>query len=187
METRRIAVGDRAWTVRIDGPAASRHTVLLLPDAGAPADVYDQVCARLHNSDLRTLTLESIEDLDLAAVYAILDAVGVAWANLAGDGAGAELAWQLGAHGFGRFVGLVVAGRAHPAVATDGPAADPSCPAVELPTTVIATDDLPRATAEASARYVYGEFRATAVDTAEVPVKADHEFATEIVLRSGLW
>lgn len=186
METRRIAVGDRAWTVRIGGPE-SRHTVLLLPDAGTPPDGYDQVCERLHNSDLRTLTLESIDGLDETAVYAILDELGVAWANLAGDGAGAELAWQLGARGFGRFVGLVVAGRAHPAVAVDGSAADPNCPAVELPTTVIATEDLPRAVAEASARHVYGEFRVTQVDTADIAAKADHEFATEIVLRSGLW
>ncbi|MBF5001307.1 alpha/beta hydrolase [Nocardia sp. BSTN01] len=186
METRRIAVGDRAWTVRVGGPE-SRHTVLLLPDAGAPADVYDQVCERLHNSDLRTITVESIDGLDKAAVYAILDDLGVAWANLAGYGAGAELAWQLGARGFGRFVGLVVAGRPHPAVAVDGTAPDATCPAVELPTTVIATEDLPRAVADSCGRHVFGEFRVTQVDTAEVPIKADHEFATEIVLRSGLW
>ncbi|AHH20306.1 hypothetical protein [Nocardia nova] len=186
METRRIAVGDRAWTVRVGGPE-TRHTVLLLPDAGAPADVYDRVCERLHNSDLRTITPETIDGLDQAGVYAILDDLGVAWANLAGYGAGADLAWQLGARGFGRFVGLVVAGRPHPAVVVDGAAGDASCPAVELPTTVIATDDLPRATAEACGRHVYGEFRVTQVDTAEVAVKADHEFATEIVLRSGLW
>lgn len=186
METRRIAVGDRAWTVRVGGPE-SRHWVLLLPDTDAPADVYDQVCERLHNSDLRTVTVETIDGLDQAAVYRILDELGIAWANLAGYGAGADLAWQLGARGFGRFVGLVVAGRAHPAIPVDGAAADASCPAVELPTTVIATDDLPRSVADACGRHVYGEFRVTQVDTSEVPVKADHEFATEIVLRSGLW
>src|SRR5882757_1653390 len=63
MKSRRITVGDRAWTVRVDGPE-SRHSVLLLPDAGDPVDVYDQVCARLHTSDLRTIAVESVSDLD---------------------------------------------------------------------------------------------------------------------------
>ncbi|GAB2722767.1 alpha/beta hydrolase [Nocardia thraciensis] len=187
METRRIAVGDRAWTVRVGGPH-SRHTVLLLPDAGDPVDVYDRVATRLHTSDLRTIAVETLDDLDATAVYAILDDLGVPWANLAGVGAGADLAWQLSARGFGRFIGLVVAGRAHPAVpVADGTVGDPTCPAVELPTTVIATKHLPRTAADASGRHVYGEFRVTQVDVAHVATEADHELATEIVLRSGLW
>ncbi|MBO0854607.1 MAG: alpha/beta hydrolase [Nocardia sp.] len=186
METRRIAVGDRTWTVRVGG-TESKQTVLLLPDAGAPANVYDQVCARLHTSDLRTLSVETIDGLDAATVYTILDQMGVAWAQLAGYGAGADLAWQLGARGFGRFVGLVVAGRAHPAIAVEGTAVDAGCPAVELPTTVIATGSLPRTLADACGRHVYGEFRVTQIDADDVPVEADHEFATEIVLRSGAW
>lgn len=187
METRRIAVGDRAWTVRIDG-SQFRHTVVLLPDTGAPADVYDAVCARLHTSDLRTIALESIEGLDTAGVYAILDDLGVPWANLAGYGAGADLAWQLAARGFGRFMGLVVAGRGHPATpAADDTVADASCPAVEIPTTIVATKNLPRAVAEAAARRIYGEFRITQVDVVDPPAEAAQEFATEIVLRSGQW
>lgn len=186
METRRIAVGDRAWTVRVGGPQ-SRHTVLLLPDAGDPVDVYDRVCARLHTSDLRTIAVESLDDLDQTGVYAILDDLGVPWTNLVGAGAGADLAWQLSARGFGRFIGLVVAGRAHPAVPAAGGAADAACPAVELPTTVIATKDLPRSAADASGRFVFGEFRVTQVDVAHVATEADQELATEIVLRSGLW
>src|SRR4029077_275403 len=107
MKTRRITVGDRTWTVRVDGPE-SRHSVLLLPDAGDPVDVYDQVCARLHTSDLRTIAVESVSDLDTAGVYAILDELGVPWVTAAGRGSGAELAWQLNADGFGRFISLVV-------------------------------------------------------------------------------
>ncbi|WP_024806253.1 hypothetical protein [Nocardia sp. BMG51109] len=187
MESRRIAVEDREWTVRIGGPS-SRHTVLLLPDAGDPVDVYDRVCERLHTSDLRTIVIEALDDLDREGVHAILDELGVPWANLAGVGAGADLAWQLGARGFGRFIGLVVAGRAHPAApGTDGAAPDPSCPPVELPTTVIGTKRLPRAAAEASARHVFGEFRVTQVDVDHVAAEAGQELATEIVLRSGLW
>jgi hypothetical protein len=187
MEARQIAAADRAWTVRIGGPQ-SRHTVLLLPDAGAPVDVYDRVSERLHTSDLRTVAVETIEGLDVPAVYAILDRCEVPWAHVAGCGAGADLAWQLAARGFGRFIGLVVAGRGHPATpGADGVVADPGCPAVEIPTTVIATKRLPREIAEAAARHVYGEFRITQVDVADVAAEAGQELATEIVLRSGRW
>ncbi|MBF6329439.1 alpha/beta hydrolase [Nocardia transvalensis] len=187
MENRRIAVGDRAWTVRVSGPQ-SRHTVLLLPDAGDPPDVYDEVCTRLHTSDLRTIAIEDIDGLDIQAVYALLDDLGVPWAHLVGCGAGATLAWQLGGRGFGRFIGLVAAGRGHPAApAADGTIADPTCPAVELPTTVVATKQLPWSVAEASGRFVFGEFRVAQADVTDPATEAAHELATEIVLRSGLW
>jgi pimeloyl-ACP methyl ester carboxylesterase len=187
METRRIAVGDRAWTVRIGG-SQSRHTVVLLPDTDAPVDIYDSVCTRLHTSDLRTIAFETLAGLDASAIYAVLDELGVPWTNLVGCGAGAALGWQLAARGFGRFMGLVAAGRGHPAAAgADSTVADPSCPAVEIPVTVIATKHLPRAVAEASGRYVYGEFRVAQVDVADPATEATQELATEIVLRSGLW
>ena len=187
METRRIAVGDRAWTVRIGGEQF-RHTVVLLPDAQAAADVYDAVCARLHTSDLRTIAFESIDGLDAPTVYTILDELGVPWANLVGCGAGADLAWQLAARGFGRVMGLVVAGRGHPAApGADGVVADSGCPAVEIPTTVIATKELPRAVAETAGRHVWGEFRVAQVDVADPATEAAPELATEIVLRSGQW
>jgi hypothetical protein len=187
MKSRRITVGDRAWTVRVDGPE-SRHSVLLLPDAGDPVDVYDQVCARLHNSDLRTIAVESTTDLDPAAVTAILDELGVPWVNVSGRGAGAELAWQVCASSFGRFISLVVADRGHPAVAGgDGTVVDANCRPVEVATTVLVTKNLPRAVADASGRYVYGEFRVVEIDVDNVATEADHELATEIVLRTSLW
>jgi hypothetical protein len=187
MKSRRITVGDRTWTVRVDGPE-SRHSVLLLPDAGDPVDVYDQVCARLHTSDLRTIAVESVSDLDTAGVHAILDELGVPWVNVAGRGAGAELAWQLCASGFGRFISLVVADRGHPAApGADGKVADATCRPVELPATMLVTKNLPRAVADASGRYVYGEFRVVEIDVDNVATEADHELATEIVLRTSLW
>ncbi|WP_216901485.1 alpha/beta hydrolase [Nocardia alni] len=187
METRRIVVGDHAWTVRIGG-SQSRHTVVLLPDTDAPVDVYDQVCTRLHTSDLRTIAFETLDGLDAPSVYAVLDDLGVPWTNLVGCGAGADLAWQLAARGFGRFMGLVAAGRGHPAGAgADGTVADSTCPPVEIPATVIATKHLPRTLADASGRYVYGEFRVAQVDVADPATEAAQELATEIVLRSGLW
>ncbi|QIS05156.1 alpha/beta hydrolase [Nocardia brasiliensis] len=187
MKSRQITVGDRAWTVRIDGPE-SRHSVLLLPDLGDPADVYDQVCARLHNSDLRTVVPESIEGLDAAGVTAILDEIGVPWANVAARGAGADLAWRACAAGFGRFISLVVADRGHPAApGADGTVADATVRPVELPTTVLVTKNLPRSVADASGRFVYGEFRVVDVDVTNVATEADHELATEIVLRTSTW
>ncbi|WP_306362407.1 alpha/beta hydrolase [Nocardia sp. CC227C] len=187
MESRQLTVGDKTWTVRAGGPE-SRHSVLLLPDAGAPADVYDQVCARLHNSDLRTFVVEHADGLDTATVLALLDQLNVPWANLVGCGAGAELAWQLSARGFGRFMSLVAAGRAHPAVPGPGGAApDPGCPAVEIPTTLLATKELPREAAEASGRHVYGEYRLVTMDVTDVAAEGGHELATEIVLRTSFW
>lgn len=187
MESRRIAVGDRDWTVRVDGPV-TQHSVLLLPDSGDPPDVYDRVCARLHSSDLRTIVFETAEGLDTAGVYAALDEIGVPWANVAGRGAGASVAWDVCAKGFGRFVSLVVADRGHPAVPDeDGAVLDAGCPAVELPTTVLVTKRLPRPVADSSGRHVYGEFRVVGIDVDNVATEADQEFATEIVLRTSMW
>ncbi|WP_280506617.1 alpha/beta hydrolase, partial [Nocardia farcinica] len=145
MESRRITVGDRTFTVRVDGPE-TRHTVLLLPDVGDPVDVFDQVVARLTTSDLRTLAVESVEGLEPADVHALLDALGVPYAHVAGRGAGAEIGWQLCSGPFGRFISLVVADRAHPAVpGPDGTVADTHCRPLELPVTVLVTKGLPRA------------------------------------------
>lgn len=180
-------MGDRAWTVRIDGPR-SPHSVFLLPASDDSADVYDPVCARLHTSDLGTFAMESITGLGPADVTAILDELGLSWVNLAGRGAGAELAWQACARGFGRFQSLVVADRGHPAApGVDGSVLDASTGPVEVPTTVLATKNLPRSVAEGSARFVYGEFRVVEVDVADVATEAEHELATEIVLRTSLW
>ncbi|MEV6321677.1 alpha/beta hydrolase [Nocardia sp. NPDC051787] len=187
MESRQITVDERAWTVRIDGPQ-SRHSVLLLPDAGDPADVYDQVCARLHTSDLRTFAVESIDGLNAAGVTAILDELGLPWVNVAGRGAGAVLAWQACARGFGRFQSLVVADRGHPAApGADGAVLDATTGPVEVPATLLVTKNLPRSVADASGRFVYGEFRVIEVDVTNVATEADHELATEIVLRTSLW
>ncbi|MEV6101943.1 alpha/beta hydrolase [Nocardia sp. NPDC051981] len=187
MESRRITVGDREWAVRVGGPE-TRHHVLLLPDAGDPADIYDQVCARLQTSDLHTIAIESIDGLDATTVFAILDQLKVPWANLVGSGAGADLAWQLAARGFGRFMSLIVAGGGHPAApGANGAVKDPSCPPVEIPTTLLATKRLPRPVAEASSRFVYGEFRLVPMDVADVAAEAGHELATEVVLRTSLW
>ncbi|GGK42322.1 alpha/beta hydrolase [Nocardia camponoti] len=174
--------------MRVDGPA-SRHNVLLLPDAADPADVYDKVCARLHESDLQTVVIEpGGDELTPAAVHAILDELNLPYANVAAQGSGAELAWQLCSGRFGRFSSLIIADHAHPAVpAADGTAADPTCAPLELPVTMLVTRDLDRAQADGSGRFVYGEFRVVPLDVANVAAEADNELATEIVLRTSLW
>ncbi|MEU1428629.1 alpha/beta hydrolase [Nocardia sp. NPDC005746] len=187
MESRRITVGDREWAVRVGGPD-TRHHVLLLPDAGDPADVYDQVCERLQTSDLHTIAFESIDGLDAATVVDILGRLKVPYVNLVGIGAGAELAWELAARHFSHFMSLIVAGGGHPAVpGVDGTVRDAACPPVEIPTTLLATKPFPREVAEGSARFVYGEFRLVPMDVTAVAAEAGHELATEVVLRTSFW
>ena len=187
MTARQITVGDRSWTVRVDGPD-SRHTVLLLPDAGAPPDVFDGVSARLHVSDLRTVTPESIDGLEPADLHAVLDQLSVPYTHVAGYGRGAELAWQLCAGPFGRFISLTVADRGHPAGAdTEGAVADSGVRPMELPVTMVVTKRTTRAVADGSGRFVYGEFRVVELDVDDVAAEATHEFATEIVLRTSPW
>lgn len=182
-----VAAGEGTCTVRVDGPE-STHVVLLLPGSGDDPTLYDDVCARLHNSGLRTVVLESVEGLDVAGVIAVLDGLKLGWVNLVGTGEGADLAWQLAARSFGRFASLVVADRGHPSLPDDNDVViESDCPAVELPTTVmVGSRNLMQA--ELSGRHVYAEFRVVTIDgVTNIPMQASHEMATEIVLRTSSW
>ena len=103
-------------SVRVAGPD-SRHAVLLLPDTGDSVDVYDAVSERLHNSDLKTVALESIDGVSDEAILGVLDELKLSWVHLVGNGAGAESAWTLAAKTFGRFASLIAVNRCHPAIA----------------------------------------------------------------------
>lgn len=188
MESRTVTTPGGDVQVRIGGPE-SRYTVLLFPDAGEDAGVYDVVCERLHTSDLRTIVVEKIDGLAPADVFALLDALALPWVHLAGSGAGAELAWAVAAGRFGRFASLVVADRGHPAVADrDGTVRDASAPPAEVPTTIVVGDASRRPEADASMRYVTGEFRVVElVGVANVPAEAPTDFASAIALRTGSW
>lgn len=188
METRTVSAPGGSVRVYVGGPD-SRHTVLLLPDAGESAQVYDVVCERLHNSDLRTIVVDDITGLGPADVFAILDDLTLPWVHLVGSGAGAELAWAVAAGRFGRFASLVVAERGHPAVAAaDGTVRDESAPAAEVPTTIVIGSAARRAEAEGSMRYVTGEFRVVELDGVEnIPAHAPADFASAIALRTGSW
>lgn len=188
MESMTVSTQEGSVQVRIDGPA-SRHTVLLLPGADETGEVFDVVCERLHNSDLRTVVVERTDGLAPADVFAILDALDLPWVHLVGSGAGAELAWAVAAGRFGRFASLVVADRGHPAVPdVDGTVRDADAPAAEVPTTIVVGTAARRTEADASMRYVTGEFRVVELaGVANVPVQAPADLASAIALRSGSW
>ncbi len=98
----------------------------------------------------------------------ILDALGIGWAVVMGDRAGAELAWELTATRLGRFVGLVVIDRGHPRASNyDGAVTDGHCPPVEIGTTVLVSSPAARAVAQASQRYVYADYRGGAPGAAQ--------------------
>ncbi|AOW92399.1 hypothetical protein BFN03_05875 [Rhodococcus sp. WMMA185] len=188
MELTHVALAEGNCTVRIDGPM-SKHSVLLLPGAGDSAGVYDGVCERLHNSDLRTIVPEDITGLDEQSVMTLLDELRLGWVNLAGSREGAELAWSLAARQFGRFASLVVADRGHPAAPdSEGDVRGSGCPPVELPTTVMVGSPDRRSEAEASGRFVFSDFRVVELDgVTNIPEFAPAELATEIVLRTSPW
>ncbi|MBM7461350.1 alpha/beta hydrolase [Rhodococcus coprophilus] len=188
MESTTVTTDSGSFAVRIDGPE-SRHTVLLLPDAGQGADVFDAVCERLHNSDLRTVVPESLDGLNPDDVFAMLDHLALPWVHLAGAGAGAELAWAVASGRFGRFASLVVVDRGHPVVPmVDGTVRDASAPIAEVPTTIVVGDPTRMPEADASMRYVTGEFRVVDLGGIDdVPARAAAEFASAIALRTGSW
>jgi pimeloyl-ACP methyl ester carboxylesterase len=106
--------------------------------------------------------------------------------NLVGNGDGADVAWQLAARTFGRFVSLIVVNRGHPAIPDgNGAVRAPDCPPVELPTTVVVGDPVHREAAELSGRRVYSDFRVVGMD--DGIVAAGSQLATEIVLRTSTW
>lgn len=181
MELTEVSVGQVIHTVRVDGPE-SAHVVVLLPAAGEDGSVYDAVCERLHGSDLRTVVPDTIDGLDLAALLALLDALGLKYVNLAGHREGAALAWEAAARTFGRFKSLVVADSPHPAVSGG------DCPAVEIPSTLLVGGPEARAAADASGRSCYSDFRVVELGgVGSVPRDAAAAMATEISLRTSMW
>lgn len=165
-------------SVRVGGPD-SGDVVLLIPGAGDPDTVWDAVAQRLHNSDLRTVTIDSVDGLTDARVLATLDELKIPWVNLVGHREGADVAWSLAARTFGRFVSLVAIDRGHPGA---------DCPPVEVRTTVVVSDPAKQPEADTSGRKVFGDFRIVTLDPcACAPVDAAPAVATEIVMRTSAW
>jgi pimeloyl-ACP methyl ester carboxylesterase len=172
--------------VAVAGPEKGAVVVILGDEQRAPV-AYDAVCERLHTASLRTVVIGLDRRLTPKSVVGILDALGIGWAVVVGDRAGAELAWELVATRLGRFVGLVVIDRGHPRVAdSNGVVRDEQCPPVETGTTVLVSSPAARAVARASQHYVYAEYRV--VDLARRTVQeSTAQLAAEIVLRTTTW
>ncbi|HNM84016.1 MAG TPA: alpha/beta hydrolase [Mycobacterium sp.] len=173
--------------VGVTGPEHS-PAVLLLGAAQQAVAAYDAVCERLHTASLRTVVIGADPRLTPESVLGMLDNVGVRWAVIVGDRAGAELAWELAASRLDRFTALVVIDRGHPAVADlDGRIRDANCPPVEMNTTALVSTPAARAVAGASQRYVYGDFRVVDMVARRTAAESTAQFAAEVVMRTSTW
>ncbi|HEX5143361.1 MAG TPA: alpha/beta hydrolase [Mycobacterium sp.] len=168
--------------VGVSGPEHS-PVVVLLGAAEQAVAAYDAVCARLHTASLRTVVLGADRRLSAKAILGVLDTLGVRWAVLVGDRAGAELAWELAATRLDRFTGLVVVDRGHPRVT----ATDDECPPVEVNTTALVTSPTARVAARASQRYVFGDYRVVDMVGRRNAAESTAQLAGEIVLRTSTW
>ncbi|CAN5491450.1 alpha/beta hydrolase [soil metagenome] len=177
------------FPIQIDvaGPETG-SAVVLLGAAAQAATAYRAVCERLHTASLRTVVIAPDPRLTVKSVIGVLDSVGVSWAVLVGDRAGAELAWELAANRLDRFTGLVVVDRGHPKVADhNGVIRNEACPPVEMNTTALVSSPAARAVAQASQRYVFGDFRLVDMLGRRNAAESTAQLAGEIVLRTSTW
>jgi pimeloyl-ACP methyl ester carboxylesterase len=173
--------------VSVAGPENGVVVVILGAEQRAPA-AYDAVCERLHTASLRTVVIGPDPRLTSKSVVGILDALGIGWAVVVGDRAGAEIAWDLAATRLGRFVGLVVVDRGHPRVADlDGAIRDKDCPPVEIATTVLVSSPAGRTMARDSQRFVYADYRIVELLGRRNAQESTAQLAAEIVLRTSTW
>ncbi|WP_197380949.1 alpha/beta hydrolase [Mycolicibacterium mengxianglii] len=173
--------------VEVAGPERGPAVALLAAEGVGPA-AYESVCTRLHTANLRTVVLGADSRLTPKSVLGILDVVGVRWAVVVGDRAGADLAWELAASRLDRFTGLVVVDRGHPRVPDiTGAVRDDDCPAVEMNTTALVSSAAARAVANASQRFVYGDYRVVDMLARRNAHEATAQLAGEIVLRTSTW
>jgi pimeloyl-ACP methyl ester carboxylesterase len=157
--------------------------VVILGAAGQAVSAYDGICARLHIASLRTVVIGVDERLSVSAVLGVLDTVGVRWAVLVGDRAGADVAWEVAARRLDRVTGLVVVDRGHPRVADP----DADCPPVEVNTTALVSTPTAGIAARASQRFVYGDYRVVEMTARRTAAESTAQLAGEIVLRTSTW
>jgi pimeloyl-ACP methyl ester carboxylesterase len=173
--------------VAVTGPDKGVVVVILAAEQRATA-AYDAVCERLHTASLRTVVIGPDPRLTGKSVIGILDSLGIGWAVVVGDRAGAELAWKLAATRLGRFVGLVAIDRGHPRVADlDGVVRDEECPPVEVATTVLVSSPAARSIARDSQRFVYADYRIVDLLGRRNAQESTAQLAAEIVLRTSSW
>jgi pimeloyl-ACP methyl ester carboxylesterase len=170
--------------VDVAGPQDA-SAVVLLGESGQATAAYDGVCQRLHTASLRTVVIGADPRLRPESVLSLLDWLEVPWAVLVGDRAGAELAWPLAARHLNRFTALVVVDRGHPCAAE--PDGEAVCPPVEISTTALVSTPAARALAQASQRWVYGDFRVVDLLGKRNAAESTAQLAGEIVLRTSTW
>jgi pimeloyl-ACP methyl ester carboxylesterase len=182
-----ITVDGIGVPVEVSGPEKGSVVVLLGAAQQAPA-AYAGVCQRLHTASLRTVVIGPDPRLSANSVISILDSLDIRWALLVGDRFGGELAWELAATRLDRFIGLVVIDRGHPRVADHaGVVRDEGCPPVEMNTTALVSTSAARAVANASQRYVYGDYRVVDLLGRRNAADSTAQLAAEIVLRTSTW
>src|ERR1700722_5051182 len=173
--------------VAVAGPDNGVVVVILGAEQRATA-AYDAVCERLHTASLRTVVIGPDPRLTGKSVIGILDSLGIGWAVIVGDRAGAELAWKLAATRLGRFVGLVAIDRGHPRVAdVGGVVRDEEGPPVEVATTVLVSSPAARSVANDSQRFVYADYRVVDLLARRNAQESTAQLAAEIVLRTSSW
>ena len=162
--------------------------VVLLCAAQRALPAYDPVCERLHTASLRTIAIAPDPRLTPKSVMGILDVLDVSWGVLVGDRDGAELAWELAATRLDRFTGLVVIDRGHPRIADHaGVVRDEECPPVEINTTALVSSSASYAIAQASQRFVCGDYRVVELLGRRNAHESTAQLAAEIVLRTSTW
>lgn len=176
--------------VSVAGPENGR-LIVMFEETRHNSDAYSSLRDRLHRLHialLRTIVIPADPRLTAKSVLAILDTVGVAGGVLFGDGVGAELGWRLAATHPERFTGLVVIDGGHPRVAdANGVIRDQDCPHVHVDTTALVSTPAAYAVAQASRRYVQGDFRLAKLGGWRGSSHFTAQLATEIVLRSHYW
>ncbi|NDK90969.1 alpha/beta hydrolase [Gordonia desulfuricans] len=132
-ERRAVDVGGLTFEVEVGGPDRGPWVILL---HGFPVNssCYAEVVPRLHESGLRTITVdqrgyspgarpEAVDDYRIdhlvSDVIGVLDALEVHYALLVGHDWGSLVAWHLAARHPHRFTGLVAVSAGHPSAARD--------------------------------------------------------------------
>ncbi len=172
--------------VSVTGP--EKGPVVVVLGAQQTPSAYDGLCQRLHTATLRTVVIGADQRLTTKSVIGIMDALDIQWGVLVGDRAGGERAWELAAKRLDRFVGLVVIDRGHPRVPDlNGVIRDECCPPVEINTTALVSSRAAQAVAQASQRYVYGDYRVVELLARRNAQESTAQLAVEIVLRANTW
>ena len=173
---------NRTLAVDVSGPRDG-HAVVMLNELGADNDFVESVRARLHIALLRTVVITSHQSPHPQELLDILRRVGVSWSLLVADRGLGPVAWKLAATHRDLFSGLIVVDCGHPRVAdAAGMVIDPHCPPVLADTTALFSGNTEAAVAQASGRYVHGQFRLV-----NLARHVDHrvsQLACEIVLNA---